>query len=523
MAGSMAGAGVAAAVKAGETRFVEPARAPVPGIIEIGNRKQLFLDDTLIASTSRISKFMGRPKKHPQNPVTVADRPWENENSTVGKLPAHGIQISGQAVLYDEEEKLFKMWYNPWSFFSPRVRPWCYAVSKDGYHWEKPELGIYDYQGSRKNNIMGAYSKSKYFNVFKDKRDPDPQKRYKAMGEVEGSAKNGTAIAFSPDGVHWTEYPGNPVVLKGRDIADCPTFLGWDARIQKYVYYPRPGPPLGARVNGKGFYLPAQGLNPNDGQMRTIGYSTSDDFINWAPTQLMLAPDGRDRADYQYYQMTVAQDGEFYVGLMHMIQTHEQTFDIFLLTSRDGFHWNWVNRELPFLRHGEELSYDGGYLTPSGPVLHDGTIWIYYGAYSGAHSSELSKLGRNHMTIALATLPADRYLGMLAGMDLATLVTRPVVFSGSRLKIDLNASLTGGSASQIPHKRNFDEVDVRVGLLDEFGGKIDGFTVEQSRMLTRSGVQEASWDGADVSSLQGRAVRLRFEYRNAALYSFQFI
>jgi hypothetical protein len=126
------------------------------------------------------------------------------------------------------------------------------------------------------------------------------------------------------------------------------------------------------------------------------------------------------------------------------------------------------------------------------------------------------------MTIALATLPADRYLGLLAGMDLATLVTRPVVFSGSKLKIDMDASLTGGTASKDPHKRNFDEGDARIALLDEFGGEIKGFTTEQCKMLAGRGVQEASWEGGDLASLQGRAVRLRFEYRNAVLYSFQF-
>ena len=79
------------------------------------------------------------------------------------------------------------------------------------------------------------------------------------------------------------------------------------------------------------------------------------------------------------------------------------------------------------------------------------------------------------MTIALATLPADRYLGMLAGMDLAPW-SRVLWFSpGSKLKIDMDASLTGGTTSKDPHKRNFDEVDVRIALLDEFGGEIQGF------------------------------------------------
>ena len=66
------------------------------------------------------------------------------------------------------------------------------------------------------------------------------------MGESEGQTpdKRGASVAFSPDGIHWVEHPGNPVVRKGRDIADSPTMLGWDARREKYVYYPRPGHPL---------------------------------------------------------------------------------------------------------------------------------------------------------------------------------------------------------------------------------------------------------------------------------------
>ena len=30
----------------------------------------------------------------------------------------------------------------------------CYAESKDGIHWEKPDLGIVEWQGSRRNNIL---------------------------------------------------------------------------------------------------------------------------------------------------------------------------------------------------------------------------------------------------------------------------------------------------------------------------------------------------------------------------------
>jgi hypothetical protein len=523
IAPAVLGTGVSSAVHAHDGVLVVPAAIPVPGVIEVGKRKQLFLDDWLIASKTRVSKYMGRPERCAKNPLIVANKPWERENPGAVRLPLAGVQICGQTVIYDKEEQIFKMWYNPYAFFEGKVRPWCYAVSKDGYNWEKPNLGVYQYKGSRSNNILGAYLNSKYFNVFKDPRDPDPGRRYKAMGEVEGASKNGTAVAFSPDGLHWTEHPGNPVVPKGREIADCPTFLGWDTRIQKYVYYPRPGPPLATRVNAKGSYLLAQEVNPNVGQLRTIGYSTRDDFIHWSPTQLMLAPGESDRVDSQYYQMTAAQDEDFYVGLMHMLQTRDQSFDIYLLTSRDGFYWNWADRQLPFMKRGERGSYDFGYLTPSAPIVHDGQIWIYYGAYADVHSYEIPDYGSEGMTIALATLPVDRYLGLLAGMDVATVVTRPTVFAGSKLKIDMDSSLPD-QYSHDRSKRHFDESDVRVALLDQWGGAIEGFGIQQCEMLTESGVQEVSWrgTGSDIGNLAGKPVRIRVEFCNACLYGFQF-
>jgi hypothetical protein len=512
-----AGLVVPAAPAAG--RSMSEPRRPPQGVVEIGDRKQLFLDERLFAWKSRVSTYMGHPRRHPRNPLILPDRPWEKGRPVDSS--ADGVQISGQSVIYDLDEKLFKMWYHPYTLLDSGNRPWCYATSRDGVSWEKPDLGIFDNGGSRANNILAANRRSKYFNVFKDPQDSDPARRYKAMGELEGRGASGAAVAFSPDGLRWTEYPGNPVAPKGREITDSPTLLGWDSRIRKYVYYPRPGFPLAPRINGTGFYRPPQGLNPNVGQLRSIGYSTSDDFVRWSPTQLMQAPDELDRADWQYYQMTAAQEGEYYIGLMHMMQTHDQTFDIYLLTSVDGFHWDWVDRRLPFLKRGDIGSYDAGYLMPSGPIVHDGTIWIYYGACTGAHSYETNRLGPNHMTIALATLPADRYVGMLAGPDLAFLVTRPLIFSGSKLMMDLDASLPD-RASKRPTEREFDEADVRVAVLDQWGGKIDGFEVERCRMIAESGVQEVSWENATLGALEGKPVRLRFEYRNAALYSLQF-
>ena len=80
----------------------------------------------------------------------------------------------------------------------------CYATSKDGIHWEKPELGIVDFHGSKKNNIVlrGEHG----IGVLEDPHETDPQKRYKAIKPF----KHRTQVWFWPDGLNWTEQKALP-------------------------------------------------------------------------------------------------------------------------------------------------------------------------------------------------------------------------------------------------------------------------------------------------------------------------
>ena len=330
--------------------------APPAGRAEVENRKQLFLDERLFAWKSRVSPYMGQRRE--TSPESIDRTGLDVGKGTAGgflggrspdQRPVGHVR-PGREALQDVVPPLYAA-----RFRGPSLAP-CHIARRR--QLGETGAGIFDNGGSRVNNILAAYRGSKYFDVFKDPQDPDPARRYKAMGEIEGRGASGAAVAFSPDGRRWTEHPGNPVAPKGREITDSPTLLGWDSRIRKYVYYPRPGFPLAPRINGTGYHKPPQGLNPNVGQLRSIGYSTSDDFVRWSATQLMLAPGELDRADWQYYQMTAAQEGDYYIGLMHMMQTHDQTFDIYLLTSVDGFHWDWVDRRLPFLKRGDIGSYD---------------------------------------------------------------------------------------------------------------------------------------------------------------------
>jgi hypothetical protein len=488
----------------------ERASTPVAGIVDIGSTKQLFLDDLLVDEASRISRYQNRPVKHADNPIMVADRPWEQG----GQDRRHvGIQILGQTVLYEEEEELFKMWYVPVTLDDGR-RPWCYATSTDGYHWDKPDLGLVEFAGSKRNNILGMHVEPSFYNTFKDPHDPDPRRRYKAQGEMHGPGGHqppgGMVNAYSPDGIHWT-CDDRAVVQYPTDVADASSVLGWDHRRGKYVGYFRPGHPLAPEIDNIGRHR----------HIRTIGYAESDDFESWTPTRLMLAPDARDRVDHQYQYFTAGIYGEFYVGFLMVHKTHDQVWDVFLMSSRDGFHWTWVDREVPFLGRGEVGSCDAGYLMPSGPILHDGQIWIYYSAYSGAHSENPTRLGHPCvMTVALATTPEDRWAGLLAGPNQGRIITRPFTFEGSKLLIDVDASVP----QSIPTgTMNFDECELRAAMTDPSGGRIEGLSFDRSRPILESGIHEMSWEGGDLSRLQGEPVRLHLEVRSACLYSVQFV
>src|SRR5688572_5352456 len=97
---------------------------------------ELFLDDHLIEMAASVVRRIRRPSKHPANPVVYSQEWWEGNVN----LP--------YATLYDEEEKLFKMWLRSgWDGTGAQQKVidnhhgfMTYLTSPDGVHWEKPRL-----------------------------------------------------------------------------------------------------------------------------------------------------------------------------------------------------------------------------------------------------------------------------------------------------------------------------------------------------------------------------------------------
>ena len=97
-----------------------------------------------------------------------AERPWEEE-----------ARLRVNTVLY--EEGRFRLWYGADKYESDLGSYTCYAESADGFAWERPELNLIPYEGSKKNNIISRDGEHFLQCILKDPAAP-PEARYKSIG-----------------------------------------------------------------------------------------------------------------------------------------------------------------------------------------------------------------------------------------------------------------------------------------------------------------------------------------------------
>ncbi|HUS08672.1 MAG TPA: hypothetical protein VMZ52_20370, partial [Bryobacteraceae bacterium] len=149
-----------------------------PAVIPIDVGRQLFVDDFLIEQTN-LRREYHRPEMYSGNPVLKADRSWED---------GRAMPYSGGAF-YDPKDQLFKIWYES-------AGGMLYATSRDGVHWEKPDLDVMP--GT--NVVQAGVRESS--TVWLDLDEKDPQRRYK-MGRSQGDIKP-VEYFVSADGIHWS-------------------------------------------------------------------------------------------------------------------------------------------------------------------------------------------------------------------------------------------------------------------------------------------------------------------------------
>src|SRR5882762_3290107 len=140
----------------------------------------LFLDMQEVESLKNVELVVNKAEKVAGNPIlpTGDMGDWDYDQASTW----------GGAILYDEDDKIFKLWYSGARGGLDGPLAVGYAWSDDGIFWHKPKLGIYEFNGSKDNNItwrsptggevFGVLRPNwtDHFAIFKDYREPDPQK-----------------------------------------------------------------------------------------------------------------------------------------------------------------------------------------------------------------------------------------------------------------------------------------------------------------------------------------------------------
>lgn len=454
-------------------------RAEVPSgnrVLELGTRRELFIDDFLIDS------FRGNAALHMHQPqaremVATFDRPWEGNTSAY-------------ITLFQDRNK-FRMYYRGSHFDElkkkathPEVT--CYAESRDGIHWTKPELGLVDFEGSRRNNIVWAGIGTHNFTPFKDLNPTAPRSaRYKALsrGEPEdepgGKIQHGLYAIGSPDGVHWTLLSDAPVITEG--AFDSQNLAFWDEERRCYLGYHR---------------------SFRDG-VRDIMTTRSDDFLHWSKPEFLSYGGAPQEHLYTNAIRPYFRAPHLLIGFPTRFQPRTEQVEPILMSSRDGkqFH-RWKQELVPITapqdRAGNRSNYMAhGLLEIPG---HPGELSVY--ATEAYYTGPGSRLRR----FAYRT---DGFVSIRAGTGPDDgVVTKPFRFKGRRLF--LNIAAADGS--------------VKVELQDGSGTPIPGRTLEDCLDIHADAIEHVvSWArGNDLKRWAGRTVRLRIQMRNADLYSLRF-
>jgi hypothetical protein len=430
----------------------------------------LLLDDRIIANVDNAKLEVGVVKKDKSNPLFGEDQPWEKRFDN----------LYGN-VIFDEEENLYKCWYSPFivdysakgmsleerdgkEYEDPEDREMgiCYATSKDGIIWEKPNLGLVDYNGSKANNIVwrGPHGAG----IFKDSLDPDPQKRYKTIFQ-------GLQVSASSDGLHWEE----PVPCEGVDVAgDTHNNAFWAPTLEKYV-----------------------GITRSWGETygRQVVRIESKDFITWTKEKVVL--EGLDK-NHQTYAMPVFFYGGIYIGLVAIHQQDADRVWTELTWSADTKNWTRISPGIPLIPCSDQkLDYDYGCVYPCAyPVFLQNEIRLYYGGSDYLHS------GWRTGSLCLATLRPDGFAGyeQEANEKPGVVTTTVIPYAGQTIQVTADVEKDGW---------------VKVSILNK-----DGNLIETAQAISTTVTDNQL---SIQKKIDSNEVQLRFELRNAKIYSFKFV
>lgn len=471
-------------------------------VTNIGSRRELFVDKLLIDQMQGATLRLHHPEE--AGIAVKFDQPCE------GRFSAY------ITVIHNDEAQKFQMYYRGNAGFKDGTsgEVTCYAESADGKTWVKPKLGLHEINGSKDNNVMLAnlapYTHN--FAPFIDRRPGVPkEQRYKALAGLGG--KYGGLSAFvSADGLHWQKMQEAAVITKGAFDSQNVSF--WSETEQCYVAY--------FRVFTAGV-IDEKTWKPKG--VRWVSRATSKDFIHWTDAVQMTSD--QPLADHIYVSQTnpyfnaphlyISTAARFVPGKevldeqakKHLVEDTKaypalikDCSEAVLMTSRAGT--TAYNRSFMegFVRPGQDFrDWTSRSNYPACGVVQTGKseMSLYVERHYGQSTAQLQR----------CTLRLDGFASLHADYAGGEMTTKPFIFAGKALHMNLS---TGAAGS------------VAVEIQDADRKPLPGFALEDCKALSYDDIDRViAWKtGSDVSALAGKPIRLRWVLKDADVYSFRF-
>lgn len=508
-----------------------PVFAASPAPIDVGDRRQLFLDRLFVGDARGVSLVVHPPRKTGEHNVRP-DRPWEQ-----GGLGPYS------SVLW--EDGVYKLWYHAMDaklwHTSPTAGSICYATSTDGITWTKPDLGLVEYGGDRRNNIVVGHGAAGYrigqdgMMVFIDPNAP-PAERYRMVNRFspDGEGKTeGVNLFSSADGIRWRLTHENIMSYrpeaKGHHL-DSQNVIFWDPARGRYVAYVR------------------RNLKDNESQGRAIARAESDRLGGFPLAQdmtVVLRPEPGDAlhggaAVVDYYNSAAIRypwaDRAYLMfpqAYYHYTRTLREfagenptnagPMDTRFAISRDGIAWERPDRR-PWVPLGMKGEFDCHSVRLIHGIVPDTAgreMYLYYRGSDWLHGWDRDERNRRILTragvggdrdltpLSRVVLRRDGFMSVRAGTEMGSFTTPPLTRTGERLLLNIDSSATGIA---------------RVACLDEAGRSLPGFSLEDCDLIhTANEISRVvGWRGKQRLPAAPGVIRLRFELREADLYAFQF-
>ena len=468
-----------------------------------------FWDD-LMTDTRFTDAVLSVNKANKEGSVLVLDRPWET--------------AAGTYVTILKDDGLYRMYYQVWPGYPDENTgiDVCYAESRDGIHWERPNLGLYEFEGNFDNNFIIRDICDNIF-VMKDSNPAcPPEHRYKAV--LEGGLRTDTPegchrlmCMTSPDGIHFKNYG---IISEGYGY-DSQNTLQWNRHTGKYYCYFRETRPRDYEPNP----------NFNEVKIRGIRVMESEDCLNWSePTSL----DYMGGEDYPLYTNCVSAypyDDRYYIGFpTRYVERKEWNSNYDRLCGREerqrkcaiNKRYGLAVTDCVFMSSRDNkrwYRFDEATVTP-GPEVP--TNWIYGNCYPAGggvlespsrfegEPNELSIYIRTRLwndsnvaEIVRYTYRIDGFASYKADYRGKTLRTKQFTFDGNKLSINFRTSARGS---------------VYITVLDELGIPIKGYTTYE---IFGDSINRIVDFEKSLSDLHGRRVSLEFKMSDAEIFSFR--